>query len=67
MKRTSTKLATRTLDPVKLRKVTGGRGTYCGSELHCDCGYVWVPCPTDNGMGLDFSSYAMCPSCCSSL
>ena len=54
MKRTNKpQLKVRSLETEALQKVHGGRGTYCGNVIHCDCGYTWVA---------DVASVA-CPSC----
>lgn len=48
-------LRTRSLDLTALKQVQGGRGTWCGSTMHCDCGCSWqIECNYD----FDF-----CPSC----
>ncbi|MBL0217078.1 MAG: hypothetical protein IPQ07_24785 [Myxococcales bacterium] len=55
MKRTSKpQLKVRSLETEALQKVHGGRGTYCGNLIHCDCGYAWVA---------DASNSGACPSC----
>lgn len=72
MKKVKPKLRARTLDTTALRQVAGGRGTYCGNQLHCDnCGSTYdAYCPTagsmDGGMTFMFAGYdfaANCPSC----
>jgi len=58
MKRPATKqLRTRPLDQGALRKVGGGRGTYCGNVIHCECGYVFAG-DCSSGYGID-----TCPFC----
>ncbi len=53
MKRTNTApLKIHALDGKSLELVHGGRGSYCGNLIHCDCGYAWV----DDGS-------VACPSC----
>ncbi|MBL0217077.1 MAG: hypothetical protein IPQ07_24780 [Myxococcales bacterium] len=47
-------LKVRSLETDALQKVHGGRGTYCGNVIHCDCGYAWTA-----GSG----NTATCPSC----
>ena len=52
MKRTSKALRAQVLDTTQLARATGGRGSWCGAVIHCDCGYAFTPT----------GSYA-CPSC----
>ena len=67
-----TKLRTRALEVGALNKAGGGRGTYCGSQLHCDnCGCTYdVMCAVggaiDGGYNYMFGGFqfaAYCPSC----
>ena len=48
------KLEARTLDAEALQQVQGARGSYCGNQVHCDCGYSWV---------YTASNVGTCPSC----
>lgn len=61
-------IAPRALPNAQLQQVAGGRGGYCGTAFHCDCGYAFDPnymCQVmqDYGMGFDYN----CPGCGSSM
>ena len=46
-----------TLNTDDLKAVSGGRGTLCGTVMHCDgCGYAW-------GHDANGSYGVACPSC----
>ena len=57
-------LRVKALSTEELKKTSGGRGSYCGGTMHCDCGFVgdyW-------SFVIDLSSIGagclnMCPMC----
>jgi hypothetical protein len=56
-------LRAKSLDTSDLVKVAGGRGSYCGGTMHCECGYVadvWSFCINIPECGVSIN---MCPSC----
>lgn len=60
-------LRTQALDTSALEKVSGGRGGFCGSQIHCDCGYAWEfyggSCPDETGMYVMDIWIWSCPNC----
>lgn len=48
-------LRVQSLDLKSLEAVHGGKGTWCGVEIHCTCGWSWDPSILSN--------YSNCPSC----
>jgi hypothetical protein len=63
-KTTKSALRAKSLDTTGLEKATGGRGSYCGGVIHCDCGFKgdWYSFYIDLS-GAGCGSFNMCPSC----
>jgi len=56
MKRTTKQLRSRTLDTGSLQKASGGRGTCCGNQTHCNaCGHI--------DLTSKWATYQACPFC----
>lgn len=56
-------LRVQNLDLTALKQVHGGRGTWCGSLMHCDCGYAWMFECSGDVFGYFSTNIDYCPSC----